>query len=88
MDVVSDGGLLVLSDLYYPGWQARVNGKEEPVIRVFGLLRGVLVGKGRSEVVFLYRPNSFYAGALISLTALIVLFIFAFIKRRKGLRTP
>jgi len=86
MDVVSDRGILVLSDLYYPGWKARVNGREAPVIKVFGLFRGVLIGKGRSEVEFSYRPNSFYAGAVISLTALLALFIFAFFKKPKWLR--
>ena len=83
MDVISDGGLLVLSDLYYPGWKARVNGREEPVIKVFGLLRGVLVGKGRSEVVFSYRPNSFYAGAAYLTHGSYGIVIFAFFKKKK-----
>jgi hypothetical protein len=83
IDVISDGGVLVLSDLYYPGWKARVNGREEPVIKVFGIFRGVFIEKGQSEVVFEYRPFSFYAGAALSLTALIALVIFAFSKKRR-----
>jgi hypothetical protein len=67
----SGGGLLVLSDLLYPGWKVRVNGREEEVIKAFGLLRGVMVGEGRSEVIFYYRPLSFYLGMIVSLAAII-----------------
>ena len=71
-------GLLVLTDLYYPGWKVTVRGKRERLFRVNGLFRGVIVKKGRSEVVFFYRPRSFLAGAFVSLlgiTACTVLFL-------------
>jgi len=71
IEVDSGGGLLVLSDLFYPGWKVKVNGREEEVIKAFGLLRGVMVGEGRSEVVFYYRPLSFYLGMIVSLAAII-----------------
>ena len=67
----SGGGLLVLSDLFYPGWKVRVNGREEEVIKAFGLLRGVVVGEGRNEVIFYYRPLSFYLGMIVSLATVI-----------------
>lgn len=85
IEVESGGGLLVLSDLCYPGWKVSVNGKEEKIIKVFGLLRGVLIGKGTSEVVFYYRPFSLYTGITISATSLsvwIVLLIMSKGRRR------
>lgn len=72
INLESKGGILVLSDLYYPGWKVKVNGKKGELMRVFGLLRGVSVDEGRSEVVFYYSPFSLYAGALISLTVFIL----------------
>lgn len=69
----SEGGVLVLSDLYYPGWKVVVNGKEAPVLKAYGLLRGVVIPRGRSTVIFNYRPYSFYAGIFISLLSLLFL---------------
>lgn len=76
LKVDTKGGLLVLSDLYYPGWKVKVNGKEEKIIKTFGVLRGVLLREGRNEVVFYYRPLSFYIGALISLLTFTVWIIY------------
>ncbi len=70
IDVKSGGGILVLSDLYYPGWKVKVNGKESKIIRTFGTLRGVLVPEGESSVIFSYKPISLYAGIGISLLTL------------------
>ncbi len=80
----SQGGLLVLSDFYYPGWKVKVNGKEERVIKAFGLLRGVLIGPGRSEVIFSYRPLSFYLGIVISLTTFIIWATVLYLQRRRS----
>ncbi len=63
-------GLLVLSDVHYPGWRAAVNGEDAGILRVNGLVRGVFVRKGVSEVVFVYSPAGFRAGAAASFVAL------------------
>ncbi|MBL8589516.1 MAG: hypothetical protein JNK46_13365 [Methylobacteriaceae bacterium] len=52
------GGLLVLHDLHYPGWIARVDGVERPLARADLLFRGVEVGPGRHRVEFIFRPFS------------------------------
>ena len=52
------GGLLVLHDLYYPGWIVTVNGARKPLLRANGLFRGVEVGPGQSTVEFIFRPFS------------------------------
>jgi hypothetical protein len=83
IEVNSEGGLLVLSDLYYPGWKARVNGRDEPVVRSFGVLRGVPVGKGRSEVLFSYRPMSLYAGIAVSVIMFVIWITILIVSRKK-----
>ncbi len=75
MDVKTSGtGLLVLSEVYYPGWKATVDGKTAEISKVDGALRGVVVPAGTSRVVLDYVPSSYYAGAGLSLiTAICVL---------------
>jgi len=59
-------GLLVLSDLYYPGWIARVDGRPVEILRANYLMRAVHVPAGEHEVIFLYAPLSFAAGVWMS----------------------
>ena len=65
---VAQTSFLVLSEMYYPGWQATVNGSPTPIYRTNGLLRGIEVRPGQNHVVFNYRPRSVMFGA--ALTAL------------------
>jgi hypothetical protein len=62
-------GLLVLNEIFYPGWRATVNGNRAKIYRVNGILRGVVVPKGRSRIVLQYTPVSVFAGAALSLIA-------------------
>ena len=59
-------GTLVLSELYYPGWEARVNGKAEPIDEVHGGLRGISIPQGESLVTVDYEPQSVTLGAILS----------------------
>jgi hypothetical protein len=63
------GGLVVLSDVYFPGWKATVDGEDAPIERVDYLLRGVAVGAGEHRIVMEYRPWSWRAGWIVSLLA-------------------
>jgi hypothetical protein len=70
-------GLLVLSEVYYPGWRATVDGKTASVLRVDYMLRGAPVPAGQHRVEFFYRPATFTWGAIISGVALVVLVVAA-----------
>ncbi len=58
--------LLFLSDTFYPGWQAEVNGIPWTVLRADYTFRAVALPAGEQMVLFAYRPLSFLAGAIIS----------------------
>jgi len=59
-------GFLVLSEVWYPGWQASDNGKPLQIYRTWGLLRGVYLEQGMHRLTFTYRPASVQAGGIIS----------------------
>jgi hypothetical protein len=61
--------LLVLTDTYYPGWKAYVDGKESDIYRADGLVRAVFVPVGNHIIEFSYMPRSFVIGVIVSLIA-------------------
>lgn len=77
------GGVLFLSDSYYPGWEAKVNGRKIEIIRAYGAFRAVVVPAGQVEVVFEYKPKSFYLGAGIFGVCLLTV-VSVLLKRSKG----
>jgi hypothetical protein len=62
--------LLVLTDTWYPGWKATVDGRDAGIERVDYLIRGVRVPAGAHTVAFRYEPTSWRAGWIVSLLAL------------------
>ncbi|MGH8104435.1 MAG: YfhO family protein, partial [bacterium] len=71
-------GFLVLTDTWYPGWQATVNGSPAPIYRTDYLFRGVAVPAGDSIVRFEFRPLSFFLGLWISVLSFLASLIWAF----------
>lgn len=62
-----DRSLLILTDDFYPGWKATVDGHGARIDRVDYLLRGVSIGPGRHTVVLRYQPTSWLIGWVLSL---------------------
>ena len=59
-------GLLVLSEVYYPGWRALVDGRQVPVYRANYTLQAVPLTAGRHRVELLFDPGSVKVGLAIS----------------------
>ena len=66
-------GLLVLSELAYPGWEASIDGDKTQIKPYLGLLRSVDLDVGMHEIRFQFRPASVYIGLSISLFTLLFL---------------
>lgn len=77
-------GLLVLTDTFYPGWKAYVDGVETEIYRVDGLVRGVFVDKGGHHVVFRYLPPSFLWGVLLFSLGICVSAVLVVSNRARG----
>jgi len=76
---------LVLSETYYPGWKASVDGTEEPMYRAYYLFRAVYLEKGNHEIVLTFKPESARRGtqlSLISLTLTCILLLSGLIRKR------
>ena len=76
--------LLVLSDTHFPGWQATVDGELVDIHPTDMALRGVVVGPGRSEVVFSYRPASFRTGIALAAVGLLAICAAGLLVRRSN----
>jgi hypothetical protein len=61
--------LLVLTDTWFPGWKAMLDGNDVRILRANVAFRAVAVPPGRHVVTFEYRPASVRAGAWISCVA-------------------
>jgi hypothetical protein len=60
---------LVLTDTWFPGWRARVDGVETPVLRADHAFRAVALPPGRHDVEFTFMPRGLVIGAVITLVA-------------------
>ena len=74
LEVESRGwNLLVTSDAHWPGWQARVNGRETEVVKVNGAFNGVYVPPGPAKVELRYRPQEVAHGLIAGAVGLLLL---------------
>ncbi len=71
LDILAQGpGLLVAAEVDYPGWLASVDGVEEQIQPVAGVLRGVTLSDGMHQVRMEFRPVGFFLGLGISIACL------------------
>lgn len=78
-------GLLVLTDAYYPGWHATVNGRPVPILATDVAFRGVMLGDAAATVVFSYRSPGGKLGWGVPLLAVLSVVAAAVVVRlRRG----
>lgn len=75
-------GLLFLSDTYFSGWDAYVDMKTAKIYRANYMFRAVVVGQGKHTVKFVYSPESFRLGAIISISSLLILLVASIMIKR------
>ena len=72
---LSAPGYLVLSDIYYPGWTARIGNQDLPVLPADYSLRAIPLPAGEHQLELSYLPPGFQLGRIISVTALLILLV-------------
>lgn len=85
-----NGGVVVFSEIYYPGWNATVDGVEVPVGRANYILRAISVKPGSHKVVLDFHPKSVSVTetiAYIATAILILMFVAIVIVKRKESKT-
>lgn len=70
-------GLVILADVYYPGWTLTVATEDGPetsckILRVNRLQRGCWLPAGKHRLTYQYRPQSFFWGAVVSAMSLMI----------------
>ncbi len=59
-------GILVLSEIFYPGWKAFVDGVEKKIYRCNWNQRAIMVPTGSHNIELIFKPTSFYKGIWMS----------------------
>ncbi len=75
--------VLVVSEIFYPGWAATIDGRPAPILLTDYLLRGVALPAGQHKVEMRYSPPAARNGALISVLTLGLIAGLAVYTRRK-----
>ena len=75
-------GHLVLSDTYFPGWTAAVDGRPVRILRANYLVRAVPLEPGSHQVIFTYRPWPWRIGATASMVSLLLVAVALLLGRR------
>jgi hypothetical protein len=68
-------GVLVLSDMFYPGWRAYIDGIEQVIYPTNLTMRGVYLEAGKHQVIFEYRPSLFITGLCISSGSIVLVLV-------------
>jgi len=67
---LESAGIVVLSDIHYPGWKLTIDGQPAPIYKVNRVMRGAAVPEGFHRLVYTYEPRSFQVGETITLAGL------------------
>ena len=63
-------GVVVLADVYYPGWTLTIDGRPAPLYRANRMMRGAATASGTHTLVYTFQPRSFYVGLALSAVGL------------------
>ena len=69
------GGVVVFSEIYYPGWTATIDGQKADLGRVNYILRALNVEKGKHTIELTFDPQSVHTTETIATVAFAVLLI-------------
>lgn len=75
-------GYLVLTDTWFPGWRARLDGRDVPILRADHAFRAVPLPAGEHRVEFVYRPTSLWIGLVVTGIAAPAVLVLALWRRR------
>ncbi len=78
--------LLVISEMWYPGWRVTVDEVPATLLLVNGALRGVGVPAGNSTVHFWFAPDSWRIGLLAAIAGWVLLILIFIFEGSKGRR--
>ncbi len=67
--------LLFLSDSFYPGWKATIDGTQTPILRADFAFRAVYVPAGKHSIFFIYDPLSVKIGKVVTLVSIVITLI-------------
>ncbi len=80
-------GILVTSEMWYPGWRVYVNGQRANVLRAYGILRAVALPAGKYRVEWRFEPFSMWMGLGISVITALLMGGFGLFSWKHGIRT-
>ena len=80
------GGVIVFSEVYYPGWTATVDGQEAELGRADYLLRALNVAPGKHKIVLTFHPKSVATTETIAYIAYAAIFIALLVAAYLGYR--
>lgn len=65
---------LRISESFYPGWKVNIDNKPSSLYMADGLVKGIIIaGTGKHVIDLVYKPTSFYAGAIISFLSFVII---------------
>jgi len=79
-------GILVFTDLFYPGWKAFIDLDETKIMKANAALRAVVIPEGKHIIKFVYNPAPFNVGLKIGLCTLVGIPIIILVSNISGLR--